>query len=165
MSPTTAFKVGFAIASDERYTALVCAYDRIRECKTSNVWPETKEDWTPYFDKRAFEHFWWPTEPELEDWKQRYLATPVPKRFTDPSLRHPWDFLSLFDAFKNGDYDLLPIERLSASEAVLPLDPFGHPFGGTGCMRTLIEAFDHRVIHDDDSPEEMLKRWWQFWKR
>ena len=112
----------------------------------------------PYFDKRAFEHFWWPTEPELEDWKQRYLATPVPKRFTDPSLQHPWDFLSLFDAFKNGDYALLPIERLSASEAALPFDPFGHPFGGTGCMRALIEAFDHRVIHDG-SPDEKPKRW------
>jgi hypothetical protein len=58
--------------------------------------------------------------------------------------------MSLFEAFKNGDYQLLPIERLSADEAVLPFEPFGHPYGGTDSMRALIEAFEHRVT---DEPE------------
>ena len=47
MSAMPAFQVGFVISSDERYTALVRAYDRIRECKESDVWPERKEDWSP----------------------------------------------------------------------------------------------------------------------
>jgi hypothetical protein len=165
MNTAAAFTVKFTIASEDRYTALVSAYGRIRECKSADAWPEKKEDWAPYFDAKALSHFWWPTDAELEGWKHRYFSTPVPKRFTDPSLQHPWDFLSMFDAFKNGDYALLPIERISSSEAVLMFDPFAYPFGGTGCMRALIEAFDHRITHDDGSLEVKPKRWWRFWKQ
>lgn len=104
----------------------------------------------PYFDSNALRHFWWPTPTELKDWERRYFTTPVPDRFTDPSLQHPWDFLSLFEAFKNGDYELHPIERLSDGEAALPFAPHGHPYGGTGCMSALIEAFEHRVTEDPE---------------
>jgi hypothetical protein len=135
LSATDPFHVSFAITSEDRYAALIAAYDRIRECKVAGVWPETKEDWLSYFDSAALAHFWWPTPAEMEDYMRRYAPTPYPKRFTDPELQRPWDFLSLFDAFKNGDYLLLPIERISASEGMLPFDPLGHPFGGTGCMR------------------------------
>ena len=126
------------------------AYDRIRECKTKDEWPDTKEEWTRYFDSRALSHFWWPTEAELLEWKRRYFATPLPKRSTDPSLQRPWDFMSLFEAFKNGDYALLPIGRLSEKEAILPFDPLGHPYGGTACMRALIESFDHQVTEEPE---------------
>jgi hypothetical protein len=151
MSAEAVFKVQFAIESEERLRALTRAYDRIRECKAKNVWPETKEEWTPYFDSKALRHFWWPTPQEFEEWTQRYFSTPVPSRFSDPTLQHPWDFLSLFEAFKNGDYELLPIERQSDGDtAILPFDPAGHPYGGTGCMRALIQAFDHRVTEESE---------------
>ena len=165
MSSEVPFQVRFEVVSEDRFASLVRAYERIRECKSQDRWPDEKDEWLPYFDSKALGHFWWPTEAELEVWKTRYLATPVPKRFTDPALQHSWDFMSLFDAFKNGDYALLSIERLSDQEAALRFDPLGYPFGGTGCMRALIEAFDHRVTHDDGSPElEPAKRWWEFWK-
>jgi hypothetical protein len=150
MSTASMFKVRFAIESEERFAALTRAFERIRECKAQDKWPDEKEDWTSYFDSKALGHFWWPTTAELKDWEKRYFSTPVPKRFTDPSLRHGWDFLSLFEAFKNGDYELHAIMRLSEEEAALPFDPHGHPYGGTGCMRALIEAFDHRVTDDPE---------------
>lgn len=71
-------------------------------------------------------------------------------RYTEPTLRHPWDFMSLFEAFKHGDYELGAIERLSQEEAILPFEPFGHPYGGTGCMRALIEVFEHRVTEEPE---------------
>ena len=58
--------------------------------------------------------------------------------------------MSLLEAFKNGDYELLPIVRLTETEAALPFNPTGNPYGGTGCMRALIEAFGHRVIAEPD---------------
>lgn len=150
MSTTTTFKVRFVIASEERFTALTRAYDQICVCKAKSTWPERKEEWMAYFDSKALSHFWWPTAAELSDWERRWFSTPVPKRFTDPSLQHSWDFMSLFEAFKNGDYELHPIERLSEQDAVLPFDPLGHPFGGTGCMRALVEVFEHRVTEEPE---------------
>jgi hypothetical protein len=150
MSNLAKFKVRFVPISDERLNALIKAYDRIRERKTKNVWPENKEDWMRHFDANALSHFWWPTKTELEAWKEKYFATPWEKRIADPSLQHPWDFMSLFEAFKNGDYALLSIVRLTETEAALPFEPSAHPYGGTGCMRALIEAFDHRVITEPD---------------
>ncbi len=49
-----------------------------------------------------------------------------------------------------GDYQLYPIERISEKDAVLPFEPFGHPFGGTACMRALLEAFEHRVTEEPE---------------
>ena len=43
---------------------------------------------------------------------RRWQSTPVPQRFTDPSLKTPWTLESMIDAFRNGD-DLLGCERLS----------------------------------------------------
>lgn len=127
------------------------AYERIRECKAHDIWPEAKEEWMAYFDTKALSHFWWPTAEELKDWEKRWFATPLHKRFNDPSLKMPWDFMSLFEAFKNGDYELHPIRMLSLKEAVLPFHPYGHPYGSTNCMCALIEAFDHQVT---ELPEE-----------
>ena len=74
---------------------------------------------------------------------------PVDVRLRDPSFRPPaWDFRSLIEAFRNGDYDLLGCQRASSETGRLAFEPFGWPYGGTGCMRALIEAFGHRVTID-----------------
>lgn len=54
----------------------------------------------------------------------------------------------MIDAFRNGDYDLLGCRRASLRIGRLAFEPFGWPYGGTGCMRALIEAFGHRVTAD-----------------
>jgi hypothetical protein len=82
----------------------------------------------------------------LKDWERRWFSTPVPERFTDTSLETPWDFGSMIDAFRNGEYDLLGCRRLTATAGRLEFDPHAWPYGGTGCMRALIEAFGHRVV-------------------
>jgi hypothetical protein len=145
MNDNSRFNVRFEIAAEERFSALTRAYDRVRKCKTEKDWPENNESWTPFFDSKALRHFWWPTPVELKEWKKLYFSTHYSKRASAPRLQHPWDFMSMFEAFKNGDYELLPIARLSDAEAFLSFSPFGDPYGGTGCMRALIESFDHRV--------------------
>lgn len=127
MSTASSFKVRFTVASDGRFAALARAYEHIRKCKAADTWPEVEEAWTPYFDSSALDHFGRPIGDESDS---------------------RWDFMSLFDAFKNGDYVLHTLERVSQVEAALPFDPFGHPYGGTDCMRALIEAFGHRVTEE-----------------
>ncbi|UBF24818.1 hypothetical protein K9N68_24645 [Kovacikia minuta CCNUW1] len=85
-------------------------------------------------------------EEEQKDWQRRWFSTPVEQRFTDPSLETPWDFSSMIGAFEEGDYELLSCHRISNEVGCLEFEPHGFPFGGTGCMKALIEAFGHRII-------------------
>jgi hypothetical protein len=51
----------------------------------------------------------------------------------------------MIGAFEDGDYELLGCHRLSDTVARLDFKPYGSPYGGTGCMQALIEAFGHQV--------------------
>ena len=144
------FTIYFNIVDEERFAMAVRAYDHIRQCKEAEKWPETDNEWKLYFDQQALSHFWWPTQEEKDDWARRWTATPVPQRFTEPSLKTPWDFMSMFDAFQNGEYTLLPIERVNPKSGILPFDPHSHPYGGTGCMQAFLESFELEVTHVDD---------------
>jgi hypothetical protein len=102
------------------------------------------------FDEQALAHFWWPSKQEHQDYWQRWSATPVPQRFTDPALKTPWDFESMIDSFLNGEYELLSCRLLTSDTGVLEFLPFSFPYGGTGCMKALSEALDFQVIGEDD---------------
>jgi hypothetical protein len=82
--------------------------------------------------------------------ERRWFATPVPRRFTDSSLHHWWHFGSMTDAFRNGVYDLLDCRKVADGVGRLEFDPHAWPYGGTACMRALVEAFGHRVIRGEE---------------
>ncbi len=139
------FFVEFEITNYERFRNLVTVVDALRASKAADDWHDD-EYWLSFFDDAARSHFWWPTPAELEDWKHRWFSTPVPQRFSDPSLQTPWDFASMIDAFRNGDYELVGCTQSGAKMARLDFEPFGHPYGGCGCMKALIESFGFRVV-------------------
>ncbi|MBW4472219.1 MAG: hypothetical protein KME45_17710 [Stenomitos rutilans HA7619-LM2] len=51
----------------------------------------------------------------------------------------------MIEAFENGEYELLGRRRLSHQIARLEFSSYSSPYGGTGCMQALIEAFGHQV--------------------
>lgn len=141
--------VEFQIADEARFQRLASVFAALRSAKETDEWQ--KDDyWLTFFDSEARAHFWWPSKAEMEDWNRRWFSTPVPERFTDPTLETPWDFGSLIDAFRNGEYDLIKCERVAERVGRLCFDPHSWPFGGTGCMHALIESFGHRVIVKSD---------------
>jgi hypothetical protein len=99
----------------------------------------------------AMAHFWSPTPEELADWQKRWFSTPVPQRWTDTNLKTPWIFSSMIEAFYDGEYDLIACERISDSEGQLTFFPEAYPYGGTGCMKALIEAFDCIVVREENT--------------
>ena len=145
-----AFIIEFEIAGEDRFRRLVTVFDALRAAKESDEWRDD-EYWLAFFDQEALSHFWWPTAAEAEEQSRRWFATPIPQRFTDPSLVTPWHFGSMIDAFRNGDYELLRCERVSESVGRLSFDPYGWPYGGTGCMRALVESFGHRITLDSEA--------------
>ena len=101
--------------------------------------------WLGFFDERARSKFWWPTQEEVDEWLARWESIPPNYRTLDPSLQKPWHFASMIDAFREGEYDLLGCRKVEEGVARIEYEPLALPFGGTGCMCALVEAFDGDV--------------------
>jgi hypothetical protein len=141
--------VEFTHDNGNRFNRLKEVYDALREAKqTKQFYGDAY--WLRFFDAVAQAHFWWPTEAEQQDWLKRWQSTPVDQRYSDPSLQAPWHFGSMIEAFRNGDYALVACTKLSDMIGRLEFRPFGWPYGGTDCMKALIEAFDLEVIGEDE---------------
>lgn len=143
----TAFFIEFEVVREDRYPPLVGVVEALRLAKQEDVWPDD-DFWLTLFDAEARSYFWWPTAADLAAYPHRWGATPASERPYDPTLETPWDFGSMIDAFRNGEYEILGCRRSSPTTARLDFDPYAGPFGGTECMRALVEAFGHRVLHD-----------------
>ncbi len=132
--------VEFEASDAAAYVRLEAVVDALASAKRED---DFRDDafWKGFFDAGALARFWWPTEAERADWLRRWQATPVSARATDPTLRTPWDFGSMIDAFRDGEYDLIGLRRVDANRARLEFEPHAYPYGGPGCMCALIEAF------------------------
>jgi hypothetical protein len=143
--------VNFELADSSRFGMLERVFDALRDAKSDDAIDVDDESWRSYFDDDALSHFWNPTPEELADWTRRWEATPVEKRFTDPTLETPWDFQSMIDAFHNGEYNLLRVIRTSEKTGALRFEALAYPYGGTGCMHALVECFGGIVTGENDT--------------
>jgi hypothetical protein len=136
--------VEFEITDAGRFSRLVTVFDALKRAKETGEWRDD-EYWLRFFDESAKTTFWWPTQEELKYWERRWFSTPVPQRWTDPSLQTPWLFGSMIEAFETGEYELLGCRLISPSRGRIEFEPLAWPFGGTDCMKALIESFGFRV--------------------
>lgn len=141
--------VEFEFDNNKRFELLAKTFNELRTAKQSDEFPPD-EYWVPFFDQEALSYFWQPTKEEKQDWLRRWQATPVPQRMTDPSLQPKWSFGSMLDAFRNGEYELVRCVQKSPDRGRLEFIPYAWPFGGTGCMRVLLEAFGCRVVGESE---------------
>ncbi|MEH2393197.1 MAG: hypothetical protein V7K21_16610 [Nostoc sp.] len=141
--------VEFQVDDFTRFNALCEVFNEIKKDKDNNYW-RNEEDWLIFFDRKALSNFWWPSEEEKTEHYRRWFATPVEQRWTDPSLKTPWDFESMFDAFENGEYQLISCSMVSADRARLEFEPFSYPYGGIGAIQALVESFDFVILAEDD---------------
>ena len=56
----------------------------------------------------------------------------------------------MIGALEDGEYELVSCQLVSIDRARMKFNPLAHPFGGSGCMRALIEAFGFQVVKDYD---------------
>jgi len=138
--------VTFEIADAERFQRLVELVGALAAAKAADDFRDHAY-WESFLDDRSRAAFWWPTEAEAREWQERWFATPVEKRWSDPSLRTLWMFGSLVDAVRHGEFEQLRCRRTSGGGAI-EFVPTASPFGGTDWMRALIEAFGGEVTDD-----------------
>jgi hypothetical protein len=136
--------IEFEIVDAKRFALLARVLAVLRGAKSSGTFPND-DDWQSYFDEEALSHFWWPTEREVHELEQRLLSTPFSERFYDPSLKRPWHFGSMLQMLHDGEFELVSWQQ-RGNMGRLEFKPLAWPYGGTGALEALIEAFGFRVI-------------------
>jgi hypothetical protein len=166
--------IAFQVTDQERFHTLVHAFEILKQEKLKQIAPMFENDAEEYntathtqtlrslvdilfdlFDEQALAHFWWPSKQECQDHWRRWQVTPAPQRLTDPTLNHLWDFESMIDCFLNGEYELVACRLLTSDTGILEFSLFRFPFGGTGCMKALVEAFGCQVIGKGDGTDDL----------
>jgi len=141
--------VSFRISSPPQWERLARVVAELRRDKEAGAF-RAEEEWRKLFSAEELQFFWRPTDEERADWKRRWEATPVPARWTDPSLDLPWDFSSMLDGIREGEYALLGVRSDDMQTGFLEFDPHAFPFGGTASLRALILAYGHELLGYDD---------------
>ncbi|AFZ14187.1 hypothetical protein Cri9333_3358 [Crinalium epipsammum PCC 9333] len=128
--------IEFAVTDDKRFEDLQRVFNQLKMDKDEDNISDD-EQYLSLFDEEARKYFVWSTPEEDALW-------------TDPSLNCGWDFGSMIDAFKNGEFSLLSCEKVSLNTARLNFYAHAYPYGGTGCMQALVESFGFKVLVIDD---------------
>jgi hypothetical protein len=139
--------LSFSVTDRQRFGQLEKVVSALAAARSSGEW-QSEDYWLGFFDEGAKAKFWWPTPAEAEEWRVRWFSTPLPQRWTEPSLRHGWHFSSMIEAFSNLECKLLGCRLVDPSEARFEFVPEAFPYGGTGCMVALIEAFGFQVASE-----------------
>ncbi|WP_199300116.1 hypothetical protein [Trichocoleus sp. FACHB-262] len=93
--------IEFAVTNSQRFEDLQRVFDKLKRDKDE----DNIDDDEPYlnvFDEEARQYFRWSTPEEDLAGAEKWYATRLEARWSDPSLQHGWDFGSMIDAFKNG---------------------------------------------------------------
>ena len=189
------FFIEFIVDNMQQFKQLQKVFYALKDAKkTGTLNPDDEQHWKTFFNQKALDHFWWPTEQEIrelreakdqemkkyydpkieekelrETWKKRQFLRFIKKFFSILSKMrksglplqrtsrpgNKWHFSSMLSMIKESDYNLVSCELISPSEntsggknARLMFDPLGNPYGGTGSLRCLIEAFGFSIIKD-----------------
>jgi hypothetical protein len=141
--------IEFAVTDDNKFEDLQRVFNQLKMDKDEDNISDD-EQYLSLFDEEARKYFVWSTPEEDALWTKKWFATPIETRWTDPSLNCGWDFGSMIDAFKNGEYSLLSCEKVSLNTARLNFYAQAYPYGGTGCMQALVESFGFKILVIDD---------------
>jgi hypothetical protein len=139
--------IEFELIDNKRFEMLAAIFEALRTAKQSGDFRDNAY-WLSFFDNTALSHFWNPTKDELLEWERQWKATPFQDRLSDPNLKRLWEFGSMIDAFRDGEYELIACRHVSANIGQLEFAPFALPYGGTECIKALIEAFEFRVTKE-----------------
>ncbi len=139
--------IEFAVTDSSKFENLQRVFDKLKGDKDAeNIGDD--EQYLTLFDEEARKYFRWSTPEEDAAWAKEWFATPIETRWTDPSLQRGWDFGSMIEAFRNGEYTLLSCEMIGLNVARLNFYALAYPYGGTGCMQALVESFGFKVFND-----------------
>jgi len=148
--------VEFTVNNRERFERLRNVFLELKKEKDADQFrPEI--EWPQFFDDQALDHFYWPTPEERSRWLKETQHRPILITPTEMTSGLRWDFFSMIDAFRNGEYELRSCELVGPVSGRLEFFALAYPYGGVGSMVALIEAFGFTItgIQDGTGYREM----------
>lgn len=104
--------VEFAVTDGKRFEDLKRVFDKLKSDKDEDIIGDDEQPYLDLLDEQARKYFRWSTPEEDELWIKKWFATPIETRWTDKSLNRGWDFGSMIEAFKDGEYELLSCKMI-----------------------------------------------------
>ena len=141
--------VEFSVESEaqlERLRAVVAALQSEKRGETRRSTAELEA----LFGPDTLEHFNRPGAAAREQRREELSTRVVIELPTEHSVSARWDFDSMIQAIKDGDYDLIGCDRLSDGRVQLRFFANGYPYGGVGALVALVEAFGFAVTGIED---------------
>ncbi|WKE66660.1 hypothetical protein PVT67_05290 [Gallaecimonas kandeliae] len=140
--------VKFKPKEEESLNRLISFFELLKQEKDSSEEPN-EEKLSAFLSVEEKSHFWSPSEEEQKEWQNFWSSTSVEVRISPKMPLPPWDLESMYEAFWNGDYDLISISKES-EDYHLNFYPHGYPYGGTDSMVALVKCFGHSIVGIDD---------------
>ncbi len=152
------FYLEFVVNDLDRFQMLKNVFYALQKAKREDLIDSDDQNWLKFFDKQALENFWFPTKEEVKRYNEdnsrpptflsRILVLLGIKRKTRPNDK--WLFDSMIYMIDQCEYDLTSCELIGGTKtASLRFNPLAGPYGGTGALRCLIEAFGFTVTKED----------------
>ncbi len=144
------FYLEFLVDNRARFQMLQTVFYELQKAKqTDSIDYANEARWLKFFDKKALEHFWWPTEEQLKKLKNAEKSKMSGRELSGLTRQmggDKWTFGSMLMMIESSEYNLLSCELLSYGRtARLEFDPLAHPYGGQGPLSCLIESFGFKV--------------------
>ncbi|QDT56695.1 hypothetical protein Pan44_47520 [Caulifigura coniformis] len=144
---TRYFVVEFTAPDAVAFDRFRGVFEALKQDKDSDKF-RPDDQWPELFDREALDCFNWWTDEDRARWLPGIPDFELSHQAGRPRLE--WEFFSMIEAFKNGDYQLIACQRNDNGQSRLEYDPFGGPYGGSGCMVALIQCFGFVVSGGTD---------------
>jgi hypothetical protein len=140
--------IDFRFSDLARFQRLANIFAELKIDKDKNEF-RPLEKWPELFDSASLQEFRWLTTAEKMQQIRKY--SDVIKEFAaQQNTAVRWDFYSMIEAFKDGEYELIACNQIGPGIGRLEFNAFAYPYGGVGCMVALIESFGFKITTIDD---------------
>ena len=123
-------------------------FELIRSMKSGEVEPDEARITASLTDAER-SYFSNLSPEEMAEWNAHWQSTPVAIRTSSAMVMPQWDIESLYEAFWNGEYELIGVIQ-EREDHYLAFNPEAYPYGGVSSMIAFVECFGHKVVGYDD---------------
>lgn len=139
------FGVRFAVNDIQRFASLRSLFLEVKRAKNAEDFRDP-QTWVSLVPDDVKACFVWPSSEERAHWLAVRDSTPIAVPPLSEQIDSKWNFFSVFEAFDDGEYDLLDCAMVGDRVAEMRIDPHAYPYGGVGPFIALVEAFGFKVL-------------------
>ncbi|OAB41317.1 hypothetical protein [Paenibacillus glacialis] len=143
------YYIEFEFCSHESLSRLIETAAKMQYDKEKNT-EDIDNKWIKYFTEQELDRFNWPTEEEYEVTRKLLGNVYIKVVPSNEDMKDEWDIYSMFEAIKNGEYDIIGVKHYGEMTYRLEIDPHSYPYGGINSLKKLVTCYGHKLIAADN---------------